>query len=166
MSVLPAFNDPRYLRINGRPIFVVFEPYNIPNQREFTDYWQELSRQQGLPGIYFVGMSFSTSWNHRADGFDGFTTHPPKDIINRFYYGNRKRSWKDNLSLKYRNILKYFKSKPRRYDYRELMPYMIPTVSADSNFFPNIIPGWDNTPRSGKNGYVFENSNPALFGDA
>ncbi|MFM7439390.1 MAG: glycoside hydrolase family 99-like domain-containing protein, partial [Snowella sp.] len=76
-AVVEAFADYRYLTVDGKPIFVIFEPYALPNPREFTQCWQQLSQQAGFPGIYFVGLSFSLSWNHFDDGFAAFTSHPP-----------------------------------------------------------------------------------------
>lgn len=167
-AVVGAFADSRYLTVDGKPIFVIFEPYALPNPREFTDYWQELSQQAGFPGIYFVGISFSLSWNHRADGFAAFTSHPPKDVINRFHHSNKNLIYRLSSKLLGKSSSSLFKqtvSGPHRYNYEKLMPYMTPKVSGALNFLPNIIPNWDNTPRSGRRGYVFEDTTPKLFGN-
>lgn len=161
-TVVKAFQDPRYLKVDGKPIFVVFAPYDLPNPREFTDYWQELSQEYGFPGIYFVGMSFSLSWDHRRDGFDAITTHPPKDVINRFNYQNRQSPLQKVRKI-VQNNLKQFMGIPRRYNYQELIDYMIPSVTEEANFLPNIVPNWDNTPRSGSEGFVLLDSTPDNF---
>lgn len=33
----------------------------------------------------------------------------------------------------------------------------------DPRFLPSVLPNWDNTPRSGPRGVVFEGATPALF---
>jgi len=38
---------------------------------------------------------------------------------------------------------------------------MLPPLAKD--LYPCVIPNWDNTPRSGVNGFVFHNSTPTLF---
>lgn len=167
-SVVEAFADSRYLTVDGKPIFVIFEPHSLPNPREFTDYWQELSQQMGFPGIYFIGLSFSLSWNHRADGFAAFTSHPPKDVVNRLHHSNKSLIYRLSsrfLGKSYPGLFQQTVSGPHRYSYRKLMPYMTPAVSETLNFLPNIIPNWDNTPRSGRRGYVLEDSTPQLFGN-
>ena len=42
-AVLPAFQDPRYIRIHGNPIFVVYSPKEIPNPPHFIELWQKLA---------------------------------------------------------------------------------------------------------------------------
>jgi lipopolysaccharide biosynthesis protein len=49
-AVLPAFRDPRYLTVGGKPIFLVFSALDLPDTKEFTDLWNELALKAGLPG--------------------------------------------------------------------------------------------------------------------
>lgn len=53
----PAFHDPRYLRIDDKPIFYVYKPRSIPECRRFVDHWQNLAVKAGLKGVYFIGSS-------------------------------------------------------------------------------------------------------------
>ena len=53
-AVLPAFQDPRYIRIHGNPIFVVYSPKEIPNPPHFIELWQKLASQHGFR-FHFVG---------------------------------------------------------------------------------------------------------------
>ena len=46
-AVLPAFMDPRYLRIDGRPLFLVYDPTDLPEPQRFLDLWRELGRRRG-----------------------------------------------------------------------------------------------------------------------
>ena len=56
-SLLPAFKDKRYITVNGKPLFAVWAPRNIPNAKAFIEKWQELAKANGLPGIHFVGYT-------------------------------------------------------------------------------------------------------------
>ncbi len=161
--VVKAFQDDRYLKVNGKPIFVVFLPEQIPNPIEFTDYWRELVVQAGFPDMYFVGLSNNINWKPQDWGFDAFSTHPPRDIINRtpkniFYKIFYKIFKKD-----YKELIRDITSVPITYDYCDLMKYAVPDVLHKSQFLPCVVPNWDNTPRSGKNGVVFQNSTPEKF---
>ena len=53
-TLLPAFKDPRYIHVEGKPLFVVYAPNNLPDAPHFIELWQQLARQNGLPGIHFV----------------------------------------------------------------------------------------------------------------
>ena len=33
---LPAFRDPRYMRVDGKPIFVIFAPHDLPSTASFS----------------------------------------------------------------------------------------------------------------------------------
>lgn len=162
-TVLPAFQDQRYIKIKGKPVFLVYRPENLPSAIEFTDYWQELAQKEGLPGIYFVGFAENELWNYKQDGFEAFTLHTLGDILRRI-----PNSIIDNILIKLttknsKEFLRYFLSIPRTYSYRQIVQYAFPKVSPDKKFFPSVIPNWDNTPRSGLKGIVFQGSTPELF---
>ncbi len=56
--LLPFFLDQRYLRHNGKPIFIIYKPEQITCLTEMIDYWQELAQKAGLPGLYIIGEVF------------------------------------------------------------------------------------------------------------
>ena len=57
-AVLPAFRDRRYITVDGKPLFMVYKPLQHPDMQAFVELWQRLARENGLPGIYFVGQAF------------------------------------------------------------------------------------------------------------
>jgi Glycosyltransferase WbsX len=88
---LPAFRDPRYLTVGGKPIFIVHSPFNLPDTKEFTHVWNELALKAGLPGVYFVGMS-----NEHDDEilrpFDMLTEDGPMSLVGRLPRDFRSRA--------------------------------------------------------------------------
>ena len=54
-ALLPAFTDPRYITVDGKPLFYVYMPKDLPSTQEFTDLWRELALQAGLRGPVFGG---------------------------------------------------------------------------------------------------------------
>ena len=53
--MLPAFRDERYFRVDGRPLFLVYRPNDLPDAAAFADQWRRLAERAGLPGLYLVG---------------------------------------------------------------------------------------------------------------
>jgi len=167
-SVLDAFSDERYITINGKPVFVIYNPENLPDALQFTDLWRELAIKSGLKGLYFIGNSWN-SLNLQANGFDAGYMDGMANIKNKMNWISRsyidkivnKLIRKDLINCKhwYR---KFFK-KPVVYLYKDVVKYAIPEIKTNLTQFPCVIPNWDNTPRSGENGIVFHNSTPALF---
>ena len=52
--VLPAFRDARYFRVNGKPLFYVFRPEQLPDPAAFVERWQAMAVEAGLEGLYLV----------------------------------------------------------------------------------------------------------------
>ena len=49
--VLPAFKDKRYITIDGKPIFVIYDPYHFKEVSIFMEIWRKLAKENGLPGV-------------------------------------------------------------------------------------------------------------------
>lgn len=67
-AILPALTDPRYITVDGQPLFYVYSPSDLPDARRFTDLWRDLAVSVGLKGLYFVAEA-PESWDPRAHGF-------------------------------------------------------------------------------------------------
>jgi hypothetical protein len=153
--VLQAFRDPRYLKVDGRPLFYIFRPEQLPDARAFTDRWRELADQAGLPGLYLVaevsdllgqGPKFSAIGEA---GFDaGVYVRLPVLLNSRAQLKMRVR----------RKLLR----QPERYAHAREPPGLAPTLR-NERIHPCVYPNWDNTPRSGRRGLVVDGSTPDLF---
>ena len=74
-TLLPAFRDERYVMVEGKPLFLVYSPKELPDPVGFTRLWRDLAIRAGLGGIYFVGMD-NEPWIPSNNGFDGATVRP------------------------------------------------------------------------------------------
>jgi hypothetical protein len=153
--VLPAFQDKRYIKINNKPLFVVYIPDRLPNPLSFTSLWNELAIKNGFAGMYFIGIH-QLYWDHKQDGFDEKTIQQPGQIIDVFKAERSPQS----LPLLSR-LMK--KKGPEVFNYKELVDTYDFRKFADQDFIPTILPNWDNTPRSKYAGWVFQGSTPELF---
>jgi hypothetical protein len=162
-EVLNALTDHRYMKVDNKPIFLVYQPQKLPNPQEFTDHWRGLAVKEGLQGIYFIGVE-SESWIPQSVGFDASTSANPKHIIGRLpkvgvleKLSNRLKP--DKLYLHQ----KIYRKQPSVIDYAEIMKYILVSEELPFENYPCIYPNWDNTPRSGVRGWVMRNSTPDLF---
>jgi len=166
-ALLEAFNDKRYMKIDGKPIFFIYKPYLLPNPKSFLDHWRRLAIKEGLPGIYFVGNARNIDWHYEEDGFDGMTPHNPGfSVWNIFYpnaesirsvYGSRFQD--SNFNNPY---IKYYPG-PELIYYEDYIKIGLHNLRKDMDEFPCVMPNWDNTARSGRKGWVFVDSTPKLF---
>jgi len=154
-SLLDAFTDDRYVRVDRKPVFVVHNPEHLPDAREFTDCWRELALRSGLPGLHLVGAS-NEPWSASENGFDAATC---KRLFSGSLLGE-KRMVSRLKSRVLRDILRY----PRDiYRYERYLPKLLMPEGSREDVYPTVIPNWDNTPRSGRKGFVFHGSTPELF---
>ncbi len=168
-TLLDTFNDERYIQIDGKPVFMVYAPKELPEPKVFTDVWRELAIKSGLKGLYFIGNVADPSWVPGENGFDASVFDNLTIIrrkMNSFsngYGGYGKLVFKKILNRTLRRLpLKIF-HKPTIFSYQDVIRVEFSDHETAFEQFPCVIPNWDNTPRSGYNGLVFHNSSPELF---
>ena len=154
--LLPAFQDARYLRIDGMPVFKVYRPTELPEPRKTISLWQDMARAAGLPGIYFLATHSDAQWNPLELGFDAYVKVP------RLLRRREWVPWNQPL-LKIRGKWLDILGRPSVLDYASEIDSVVPPVGRDE-LIPCVLPNWDNTPRSGSRGLVVEGSTPRLFG--
>ncbi len=153
--LLPMFTDPRYLRIDGKPLFMLFRPENMPNSRQFVDLWRELAAKEGLPGLHIIAYQ-KDDWDAHKHGFDG---------ANWAHQSILKWVRRDDKLRPYlRNLLGW---PVHAYRYADSVPYMhgpkYPDFPMDDCHYPSIVAGWDNSPRSGKSAMILTDFTPEVF---
>lgn len=167
-AILPAFLDSRYLRIDGRPIFLVYAPGDLPDAGEFVRRWRLMAQRAGLPGLWLIGMGRGNS--SVLEPFDQILPYGPGDFLDqqpaaslpgralrRFAAGPAAGILGSRLRLRL--------GAPRRYRYQDVVAQAFTRLPHDDTYLPCVIPGWDNTPRSGRRGVVIEGATAALFHD-
>ncbi len=153
--LLKSFSDSRYITVDGKPVFVIFRPMEIPDVKRTTDLWRELASKAGLKGLHLIGVA-GFDWQPQAHGFDGSITSQLPPLRNSWV------SWRTPLKRLINDRQKR-KGLPTIYSYEEIFPGLLKRPSPGIENYPCVIPNWDNTPRSGKRGLVLHGSTPELF---
>jgi len=155
--VLRAFKDKRYIKKDGMPVFLIYDPDSLPS--DFIDYWNHLAIESGFEkGVYFIANVTKMSSEILLKKFNAFTY--PK--TNAYYYS------KSNIEKVIFRTKAFFNkwlfNKPIfSMDYEKSYPYFIDEADKREDTIPYMIPNWDHTPRSGMKGLLYTNSNPTLF---
>jgi lipopolysaccharide biosynthesis protein len=155
-TLLPAFKDERYIKIDGKPLFHIFAPKDLPDAKYFIDFWNKLARENGLGEFHFMTQAFTTEDMYLLleKGFNSVNMVRLFDVF------------KNEFSLIERAFVKGFRllfGQGRILDYGRSMKYFIGKEDKENYCFPSIFPNWDHSPRSGRKGHIFHNSNPKLF---
>jgi lipopolysaccharide biosynthesis protein len=179
-AILPALKDKRYIKVDNKPLFVVYAPYDIPNARYLINKWNDLAKQNGIEGIHFAGLRDSFRIKSVIKG--------KKSWNNIFHFNNVSYFFNDVLEMgfdavistghqraqaKSTNLLLYAARRfflrkmniynVKKYQYRKIIKNYYTKEDAMENVYPTIIPNRDRTPRSGKAADIWHGSTPDLF---
>ena len=157
-SLLTAFKDERYIRVDGKLLFLIYQPLKFERFPEFKEQWNRLAEKNGFSGFYFVAQ---TLFADKIDeilsmGYDGVNHCHRLDNI--FQY-DKSMKWMIILT----NLMKKFLKIPFVVPYKRAIRNCIRKEDFRENVFPTMMPNWDHTPRSLDGGTVLHNATPELF---
>ena len=78
-DAMPYLSDPRYIRIDGRPLLIIYRPSLLPDARRSLDVWRGYAREQGLGELFIAMVQFDVD-DPRTYGFDAALEFPPHKV--------------------------------------------------------------------------------------
>lgn len=160
-DVLPAFKDPRYIKVDGKPFFLIYNVLDMPDPKCFMDCWQKLAKENGLPGIHFVGNIMG----HEAENRKDEVIHSGVDatVLSNLFYGETKVG--KGIGMYWQKIAaRILKLGPERYAYKKFIKCVHNDYEKKDEIYPMVYPQLDRTPRAGKEAVILTGSTPELFG--
>ena len=137
-SLIPALKDRRYIRVGGKPLVLIYRPALLPDAKQTTESWKEEARKSGIEDLYVV----------RVENFD--RNIPPQefgcDAGVKFAPGHDEQIGKTPETCSYEALVSE--------DF---------LFHSDYPLFKCVCPGWDNSPRRGARGTVFQGSSPEKY---
>lgn len=138
------FEDKRYIRVNGKPLFLVYRANKLPDPLHTTGIWRECARKMGIGELYLCRVeSFSDEHTDPIEfGFDASVEFQPdwRELENKL----GGEDFGDHAVYEYPSVVQKMMAKPNP-------PY---------TRFPCVTPSWDNSPRRKSNATIFINSSP------
>jgi lipopolysaccharide biosynthesis protein len=156
-----AFADERYLRVEGRPVFLVYRATGLPDARRTTDILRAEAQRAGI-GELLLGRVESFRDEHddpTALGFDVAIEHQP-DWTDLGRARRRTLPWRTAARL---GLAPRAFSEHRVFDYCAVVERMTTRPQPPFPRFPGLTPSWDNTPRRRRDGVVLTGSTPELY---
>lgn len=162
--LIKAFVDKRYIKIDGKPIFLIFDPVNIPVS--YLQYFNQWAKDAGFKDGLFLVANITQPSHTKEEmlikGFNAVTYQRLGNLTNKKLKELGRTGRGLNRLLKTINGF-IFQKPPKMLDYKKHYSILITEEDRESNVIPTIIPQWDHTPRSGWNGSLFINSTPEIF---
>jgi len=172
--LIKAWSDDRAIKVDGKPVFVIYRPNNIPKIEQMLDFWRKKAIQSGLNGLYFIVQKRSEfPRTQRLDGFDAVFQFQPFEAI---YSPGSKKS-----SLIYSQLIRMARTLPESaqslmyglreklenltlYDYDKIWSEIV-KIRPESGLttYPGAFVDWDNTARYKNRATIFQGSTPERF---
>lgn len=148
-SLQPFFADPRYIRVDGRPILIVYRPQHLPDAKKTAGVWRDHCRANGIGEIHICAALTHGNFDYAQFGFDSGVEFPPHNMQCDNQAG--RLAFHEPFSgyaVEYAEVATAYLE--RRYDH--------------SNVFRSVFPAWDNTARTGSRAVIVLGSSPENYG--
>lgn len=137
--LLPFFQDERYIKVDNKPVFVLYQAMYITVLGEMAECWNAWAEEEGFQGIYFIGAS------NRDESLVDAVLHPgPQAVMSEMLAELKSPGLK---------IL----------DYESVWERMIDKAYTETESMAGAFVGYDDTPRRGNRGCVIDNASPEIF---
>lgn len=148
-DIIPLFRDPRYIRIKGAPLLVIYRVSLMPYPAKTAERWREICADNGIPEIHLcMAETFGLS-EPRQYGFDSSVQFPPHGVEVR------------NADFKVPELIDGFSG--QLYDYNDVIRDQLAREAPSHKRFPGVMTSWDNTPRKKNAGNAFLNATPEAY---
>lgn len=154
-AYLEAFKDSRYIKVDNKPLFIIYEPLDSDRIEQFIVSWRALAQKEGLNDFYFVGHDINGRNKDKilGIGFDAVYDDRMLEINNH----------QNSVMKAIRKMRREVFHKPSVFEYKEAIKYMVSSDSINENVIPTIVPNWDHSPRSGGKGIILNHCEPSYF---
>lgn len=159
-SLIPALRDARYIRIDGRPLLLVYRTELLPDPKRTAAVWRGAARAAGVSDLYLVRVeNFVAGVDPTSIGFDAAVEFSPdnREVGQAVYsglvtrtlsrWGVLPRAFSDHTVLRYPTVAE---SRMRR-------------AAPAYKQFRCVTPMWDNTARRKKGGRILVGSTPDRY---
>jgi hypothetical protein len=160
-----VFSDKRYIKQNGRPVFIIYRPKDFPDINATLKIFRKICIDANGVDPYFVASN--SHWGGKGSeeiklmGFDAIFNFRPQ-------LGALPDAFEDEFTYQRyrRNFLKHgvADGKLKLYSYKEALKFMEAVEPASfENIMPCVFVGWDNTPRRNEKGIIIYDNTADLF---
>ena len=148
--LLKVFEDDRYIKVNGRPLFLIYRSHSMPDPNSTFATWREEAQKAGVAEPYLCKVDSMGNFKEPAAfGCDAAVEFWP--------HGAQKITAPTDLA-------EGDKGPHNLYEYRELVEGVLQRPAPPYRRYPCVVPDWDNTARVGVEGLALRGSTPELYG--
>jgi len=147
-DLVPVLQDPRYIKVDGRPFLIVYCPQHMPDARKSSEVWREYCREIGLGEIHICGALTHGNDDYTRFGFDSGVEFPPHNAYEG--YMNHEIQFHEphrGTAMQYGTVAQSFLD--RHY--------------TGERIYKTVFPSWDNTARTQNRAVFMYNGTPENY---
>ena len=160
--LMPFFKDSRYIKVDGKPMFLLYRTESIENCDLMIQFWNKECKKNGFPGIWIV---------EELNGFQSSPKCKQSSAIVEFqpnYIQKTKAKIEhriDKARSKVFSLINGIHGDFKTFDYDDVWNRIIQHKSRDfgKKLYLGAFVNWDNSPRKGMNASVFRGGTPEKF---
>jgi Glycosyltransferase WbsX len=159
-TLIPMFQDRRYIRVMDRPLFLIYRSSSIPEPERMLETWRREAEQAGLKGLFLVRVESYTDLfgDPRSMGFDAALEFQPRGQL----------AWQRIYRRKWWHVRRIGTHEPGLREnavmyYEELVRNSVAAPPPSYPRIPGVTPGWDNSARVKENALIFDRSTPEMY---
>jgi lipopolysaccharide biosynthesis protein len=166
--LIPAFTDPRYIRIGGKPLFLVYQAQHHADPKGMTERFREEAKRAGLPGLFLCRVECYHDRKRglgdpRELGFDAAVSFHPAagEVPVTPLYSTRR--WVPAMKL---GLISPAYRNNQVFDYPEYAQAAARREYVVTSYprFPCVMPFWDNAARRRvSKATIFRGENPEVY---
>ena len=160
--LIPYFKDERYIKVKGKPIFIIYKPNLFPDIEKTISIWRMAVKDAGFSDLYIgFAQNEGNEFMPHINGFDfAFQFQPNSNCpagtaYPRTFFQKVMRKIKKELGIKVKE-LNYF------IDYSSYMGKQMRSLYKE-DVYPGITPMWDNSARRKDNNLILYDSTPEKY---
>lgn len=148
-DLLRHLRDPRYIRVGGRALVIVYRVGLLPDPARTARIWRDVALREGAGELYLCAAKTYDTADPGTYGFDAVVEFPPHGTFTSTCEGAV-----DPHEAGYESTL---------IDYRQFVFDWLQRDVERYPLHPAVVPGWDNTPRRSRNGMAFLDASPEVY---
>lgn len=166
-ALLPAFRDPRYIRIEGKIPFTIDLPLNSPEILHIIDLWRGLATKEGIGEFLFIAHVAHRKEAEilRGEGAEALlgVNGPYGGSFDAAMDSQYRKPVYEGFDGKAKFLLRKAARLPNLYSYADAVRTAFGEYDRDERVFPEIFPRFDHSPRSHGKELIYVGDTPELF---
>lgn len=140
--------DPRYIRVQGKPLVIIYNPAILPDANATIKTWRDYCRETGIGEIHLAGMQTYPAKEPMVYDFDIAIEFPP-----HYIWPNAEDITQELKPIQHDH-------KMHIYDIGTFISKKQHFIHQPKNTYKTVFPTWDNTARSGKRAFIYQVTPP------